>query len=104
MGLFYLFKTCIMAVRKIFTGDAKSESHTHELKVVQHEKSIVIDIDMKTIQPSFIVLDLETLNEFVRELYRLEKKINNEIQQEHLDKVIKNKYNENDNDSLDKLF
>lgn len=66
-----------MAVVKIFTGDVASECSKHELRVEQDEKKVWIDIDMKDIPPSHIVLDLSTLTELIKELNKIEKSIIN---------------------------
>ena len=65
-----------MAVVKIFTGDVASECSKHEMRLEQDEKKVWIDIDMKDIPPSHIVLDAETLSEFIKELKRIETNIN----------------------------
>jgi hypothetical protein len=72
MGLFYLFKTCIMAVRKIFTGSDDSTTGDYELCVYEAEGSILIEIDSKDLPPAYINLDLDTLNELIIELKRIE--------------------------------
>jgi hypothetical protein len=72
MGLFYLFKTCIMAVRKIFTGSDDSTTGDYELCVYEADGSVLIEIDSKDLPPAYINLDLDTLNELIIELKRIE--------------------------------
>jgi len=66
-----------MAVVKIFTGDVKMECSQHEMRVEQDQNKLWIDIDMKNIPPSHIVIDLPTLTEFIKELTIIEKRIIN---------------------------
>jgi hypothetical protein len=72
MGLFYLFKTCIMAVRKIFTGCEDSTTENYELCVYEADKCVLIEIDTKEAPFSYINLDLDTLSELIIELKRME--------------------------------
>lgn len=61
-----------MAVRKIFTGCADSTTKDYELLVYEADKCVLIEIDTKKTGCSYINLDLNTLNELIIELKRME--------------------------------
>ncbi len=61
-----------MAVRKIFTGSDDSTTGDYELCVYEADGSVLIEIDSKDLPPAYINLDLDTLNELIIELKRIE--------------------------------
>lgn len=60
-----------MAVRKIFTGCEDSTTENYELCVYEADKCILIEIDTKDVPPSYINLDLDTLEELILELNKI---------------------------------
>jgi hypothetical protein len=70
-----------MAVKKIFTSIMNSTSIQHKRKtdsvlfVYESEATILMKIDMEENQTSYIEIDLETLSELIKELQRIESKL-----------------------------
>lgn len=60
-----------MAVRKVFTGFEDSTTENYELCVYEADKCILIEIDTKDVPPSYINLDLDTLEELILELNKI---------------------------------
>lgn len=60
-----------MAVRKVFTGCEDSTTENYELCVYEADKCILIEIDTKDVPPSYINLDLDTLEELILELNKI---------------------------------
>lgn len=60
-----------MAVRKVFTGYENSTTVNYELCVYEADKCILIEIDTKDLPPSYINLDLDTLEELILELNKI---------------------------------